>query len=67
VSKTICECGMSISHGQKTRHRQGEWHRKRMKAIELRARGFSFAEIARQLGFTRAYVAQKFNQMEVTA
>lgn len=59
-----CECGLTITAGQRTRHRQGAWHQKRAQAQELRSRGFSFAEIARQLGFTRAYISQKFNQEE---
>jgi predicted transcriptional regulator len=52
---------------QQTRHLQGAWHLKRLVAIDLYQRGLSFAEIARQLGFTRAYISQKFAKEEVAA
>ena len=58
------ECGLPYTYPQRTRHLNGMWHKHRLKAIALRERGLSIAEIARQLGFTRAYISQKFAKKE---
>jgi hypothetical protein len=59
-----CRCGMWLSPAQLSRHKEGIWHGKASHAKELRGRGLSFAEIARQLGVTRAYISQRFRLVE---
>ena len=64
---TRCQCGMWLSPAQLKRHKRGVWHAKFVRAQELRERGLTFAEIARQLGVTRAYVSQRFKLIEEKA
>lgn len=57
--KTRCACGVLIAACQRTRHDASRWHVAWERAAELRARGVTPAEIARQLRLTRAYVGQR--------
>lgn len=62
-----CRCGITLMRGQLARHRQGAWHGQSEKLKELRARGLSYAEIARQIGFTRSYICIMFKKFKQQA
>jgi DNA-binding CsgD family transcriptional regulator len=63
--KIRCVCGLPISPGQQARHELGRWHRAASEAHHLRSHGLSFADIARNLGLSRAYVSQKFGLIDL--
>lgn len=61
---TCRQCGITV-HTKKrmqTEHKESLWHNFAPLAKELRRQGKSFSEIARRLGFSRAYVGQRFNR-----
>jgi len=63
-TRVPCACGLAITVGQQARHERGRWHQVAAEARRLRALDLSFADIGRQLGLTRAYVRQRFHQLE---
>lgn len=57
--KVRCVCGQLVSRSAQGKHEGGAWHRRFREARELLAAGLSKAEIARQLGLSRAWASQR--------
>jgi AraC-like DNA-binding protein len=62
-----CSCGLVIMAPYLKNHEKTMWHQMAPQALELKDRGLTFAEIARQLGVTRAYIQQRFKKLEEVA
>lgn len=61
--KVICAtCGGLHHIGRATQHLASKWHRVAIKARNYHKVGVSFAEIGRQLGLSRYYVAKKLHE-----
>lgn len=61
--KIICgTCGGLYNLGRYDQHVASKWHRVAQKARNYHRIGVSFAEIARQLGLSRYYVAKKLHE-----
>lgn len=56
-----CTCGEMIFTRRKAEHLKSKWHAFAEQCRVLRARGLSYAEIARQTGMTRNYVTLKLS------
>lgn len=59
----VCSCGMLVHSGHKDRHIRSWWHRNYAAARLYRKKGLSYAEIARQLNSTRAYVQKMMSRL----
>lgn len=57
--RRLCACGVRVCVSQQARHETSAWHRHADTARDFVARGLTAAEIARQLGLTRVYVARR--------
>ena len=62
VKITCTECGGLYREGRAAQHVASKWHHVATKARNYHRVGVSFAEIARQLGLSRYYVAKKLHE-----
>lgn len=57
-----CSCGELIFTRRKADHEKSKWHAVASTSRLLRAKGMSYAEIARQVGLTRNYVKMRLSR-----
>lgn len=62
MTKLRCACGDHIARARFARHRASVWCRRQADVQLFLTRGLSHAEIARQLGVSRAWVNRKLNR-----
>jgi hypothetical protein len=63
--KQRCHCGLEVVPTHMTRHATGLWHERYKDIIALRKRGLTYAEIARQIRSSRAYVRLMFKKVRL--